>query len=445
MIAKTSSTAPPYTSGAGAPIAPILAINFVGSLGFSIVLPFLVFLVTRWGGNGLIYGVMGATYSAFQLIGAPLLGRWSDTHGRRKILLLSQGGTLLAWIVLFIALFLPEHPLLEMDGRILGKFTITVPLVLLFFARAADGLTGGNISVANAYLADITPEEERSKNFGRMAMSSNLGFIIGPALAGLLGATALGERIPVLAALLISVVAMLMIFFRLPESRPCVLKADPEQPSLHKVLSPDQKECFEMKGAASVSTREIFRLRCVPSLLAVYFLVMLGFNFFYASFPVHAARGLAWSVVGTGIFFAVLSALMALVQGPLLARASQVWSDETMVTVGSLVLTTSFLFFVSPRTELVYAGAALMALGNGLMWPSILSMLSKAAGAKYQGAVQGLAGSVGAVASIVGLLGGGAAYGFLDARVFFLSAVAIMLVFLLSLRAARYQVDDGTS
>jgi MFS family permease len=116
-----------------------------------------------------------------------------------------------------------------------------------------------------------------------------------------------------------------------------------------------------------------------------------------------------------------------------------------MVTMGSLVLTASFLFFVSPRTELIYAGAALMALGNGVMWPSILSMLSKAAGAKYQGAVQGLAGSVGAVASIVGLLGGGAAYGFLDARVFFLSAVAILAVFCLSLRAARYQVDDGTS
>jgi MFS family permease len=73
--------------------------DFVGTLGFSIVLPFLVFLVTRWGGNALIYGVLGATYSTFQLVGAPVLGRWSDLHGRRRILLLSQLGTLLSWLV----------------------------------------------------------------------------------------------------------------------------------------------------------------------------------------------------------------------------------------------------------------------------------------------------------------------------------------------------------
>ena len=101
--------------------------------------------------------------------------------------------------------------------------------MVVFVARAADGLTGGNVSVANAYLADITSEEERSTNFGKMAVSTNLGFILGPAIAGLLGATALGELLPVVAALGISVVATLIIAFRLarvaalclePRSRP---------------------------------------------------------------------------------------------------------------------------------------------------------------------------------------------------------------------------------
>ena len=81
-------------------LTPLLAVNFVGSLGFSIVLPFLVFLVTRWGGNALIYGLVGATYSAFQLVGAPVLGRWSDRYGRRRILLLSQLGTVASWVIL---------------------------------------------------------------------------------------------------------------------------------------------------------------------------------------------------------------------------------------------------------------------------------------------------------------------------------------------------------
>ena len=84
-------------------IYPILIVNFVGTLGFSIVLPFLVFLVKRWGGNALVYGLMGSTYSLFQLVGAPILGRWSDRYGRRRILLLSQLGTLTSWLVFLFA------------------------------------------------------------------------------------------------------------------------------------------------------------------------------------------------------------------------------------------------------------------------------------------------------------------------------------------------------
>ena len=170
---------------------PILSINFVGTLGFSIVLPFLVFLVTRWGGNAVVYGIMGATYSVFQLIGAPVLGRWSDLYGRRRILLASHLGTLFSWLLFLVALYLPVVALWHVESSILGTFTVTLPLLVLFVARALDGATGGNISVANAYLADITPETDRSRNFGRMAVSSNLGFVFGPALAGILAGCAL--------------------------------------------------------------------------------------------------------------------------------------------------------------------------------------------------------------------------------------------------------------
>jgi len=241
-------------------LLPVLSVNFVGTLGFSIVMPFLVFLVTKWGGNALVYGLIGATYSAFQLIGAPILGRWSDRYGRRKILLLSQLGTLISWLIFLIAFFVPVRIVEDIDSTIMGQFTLTLPLILLFLARAADGITGGNVSVANAYLADITDEEDRSKNFGRMALSGNLGFVLGPALAGLLGATIYGEILPVVAALLISILATLIIVFGLKEFDPCVLTRVPTPRSMRKVFGQEHKECFSIRDPEKVNFRTILRL-----------------------------------------------------------------------------------------------------------------------------------------------------------------------------------------
>ena len=121
-------------------------------------------------------------------------------YGRKKVLLLSNVGTLVGWIIFFIAFFLPVANIFSINSAIIGTFVITLPIVVLFFAGSLDGITGGNISVANAYLADVSSDKNRSKNFGKMAISSNLGFIVGPALAGVLGGTIYKEILPVLAA-----------------------------------------------------------------------------------------------------------------------------------------------------------------------------------------------------------------------------------------------------
>jgi MFS family permease len=420
--------------GQGVSLAPLLSVNFVGTLGFSIVLPFLVFLVTDWGGNALVYGVMGATYSAFQLVGAPVLGRWSDTYGRRKILLLSQLGTLFSWVVLFVALYLPVTELWRGETGLLGSFTLTLPLLILFVARALDGLTGGNISVANAYLADVTPEEKRSINFGKMAISANLGFILGPALAGVLGGTRWGEAGPVGAALVISVVATLIILVKLPESTPCAITENPERANVRKIFGHEQRDCFGPPSATRPSIKQIFSIEMVPYLLVLYFLVMLGFNFFYIAFPIYASKGLEWTVTKIGIFFSAMSLAMIVAQGPVLRRAAMRWSNRSLVVSGSLLLSVSFLFFMSSSTAVLFAGAVLLALGNGLMWTSLLAILSNRAGSQYQGAVQGFAGSSGAVASILGLLIGGVMFDRIGSIVFVFSAIILFAVFLLSFR-----------
>ena len=407
---------------------PILLVNFIGTLGFSIVLPFLVTLVNRFGGNALIYGVMGATYSAFQLVGAPILGRWSDRYGRRKVLLVSQLGTLASWVVFLSALYLPRTPIVDVDSVVLGAFAITLPLVVLFFARALDGLTGGNVSVANAYLADVTEESERKMNFGKMAVAGNLGFIVGPTLAGLLGATRYGEIVPVAIALVISVVASAVIAFYLPESRACVLKAPPEGTTFRKVFGQEHKDCFEIDGGAKVGLKQVLAIPQVPFLLFLYFLIFLGFNLFYTAFPVHAIRGLGWAITDIGLFFSFLGLTTVLVQGPLLAKLGPKISDRALTAIGAAILGTGFLFFTSPSRPVLYAGAALFSLGNGLMWPSFMALLANAAGERFQGAVQGIGSSVGSLASIVGLIVGGVLYETLGRGTFVGSTVLIYLV-----------------
>ncbi|MCG8605569.1 MFS transporter [bacterium] len=420
-------------------IYPILLVHFIGTLGFSLVLPFLVFLVTKFGGNAQIYGVLGATYPAFQLIGAPILGKWSDIYGRRRVLLLSQAGTLLSWLIFLAALLLPIHTMTTVDSKTLGQFTLTVPLLILFLARALDGLTGGNISVANAYMADITEDEDRSQNFGKMAIASNLGFIIGPTLAGLLGGTVLQETLPVLAAAGISLTATLVIAFHLPESRPCVMQQSPEPSPVRKVFGQENKDCFDLEGAGDVSLKQVLSLRNIPYLLMLYFFIFLGFTFFYTAFPIHVAQELNWSIGQLGIFFSFLSGLMILVQGPVLSRLTKRFSDARMIIVGNLILGTNFILMTSSEILLIYLAAVFFAFGNGLMWPSVLSMLSKVAGDKYQGSVQGFAGSFGSLASIFGLIIGGVLYGAVGATTFLVSAVIIYLIFLLSFRLVKIE------
>ena len=415
-------------------IVPILLVNFIGTLGYSIILPFLVVLVIKFGGNELIYGILGASYSFFQLLGAPILGSWSDRFGRKKILLLSQAGTFLAWVLFAIALVIPNTELVRIGSPTPGVVTLTLPLVVLFAARALDGITGGNVSVANAYLADVTAEEDRKSNFGKMAASANIGFIIGPALAGLLGATAFGELVPVVLAMCVSLFAIFVIALMLRESRPCTINRPVDERRIKKVLGQEHKECYKMAGADRIGLMEVLRLKHIRFALVLYFLIFLAFNFFYVSFPVHAVQTLQWSLLQLGIFFSVLSFVMVCVQGPVLGKISNKFSDGVLTIAGSIMLAASFFLLTSGNIVVIYAAVLLFSGGNGIMWPSFLSLLSKAAGQQYQGAVQGFASSAGSLASIIGLIVGGFVYGMIGVATFMIPGVLLLVIFGLSFR-----------
>lgn len=409
-----------------ASIFPILLVNFVGTMGFSIVLPFIVILVLKLGGNELSYGFLSATYSFFQLIGAPILGDWSDKFGRRKILLLSEAGSLAAWILFLIALYLPVKEL-AIHAQALKVFAHTIPLLLLFIARAVDGLTGGNISVANAYLADISTKEDRKRNFGQMSASANIGFIVGPALAGILGATALGISLPIMAAIFVSLLSLTTIAFGLKDVSPKTVKAPVNGSDAQIALAAAPGKANLVKPGKT-NFMAILRLPYISYFLVLYFLIYLGFNFFYVAFPVYAVQQLKWNVLQLGIFFAVLSGVMVIVQGPVLSKIALRVSGSILVITGNLLLAVSFALFCSSSIVLLYLGLLFFAFGNGIMWPSFLALLANASEDRYQGVIQGLASSTGSLASIIGLVSGAFLYRVMGSAIFLVTTGFMVLI-----------------
>ena len=420
------------------PLLPILLVNFIGTLGFSIVLPFLIFLVMKFGGDAVVYSLLAATYPAFQLLGSPILGKWSDVYGRKKVLLLSNAGTALGWILFLIALVIPYEGTLNVNFVYFGTVMISVPLLFIFLARAIDGITGGNISVANAYLSDVSSDQNRSNNFGKMAISSNLGFILGPALAGILGGTIYGALLPVSTALILSIVTIGVIGFLLKESKP---KSNQilisQEGTIRKVFSQECKNCIPPAIGVALKFTDVFKLKHVSFLLILYFLIFLGFNVYYSSFPTHAANALHWSVTQLGIFYAILSGVMVFIQGPVLKKALKKFSEEKLVFIGSVILGANFVSFYSNNIIFICTAVVLFAVGNGLMWPSFMSILSKRAGTVHQGAVQGIAGSFGGIASIIGLIAGGVLYNLIGGATFLVSAAIIFSVFVMSFRLSK--------
>ncbi|MEL6972838.1 MAG: MFS transporter [Bacteroidota bacterium] len=418
-------------------VFPVLMVNFIGMMGYSLIIPILVFLVQDFGGNEFIYGILGSIYPAFQLIGAPLLGRWSDEVGRKWVLIISQAGTFLAWILFIVALLLPRVDLFQIDSEYLGAFALSTPLIVLFVARALDGLTGGNVSVANAYLADISTDENRKSNFGLMASSTSLGFILGPALAGILSATILGTLLPVIIAAVISMLAIFVISRFLPESNPNAVDAKMSILSIRKLFHIEHKECYEMTDCPDTTLRSILRTPGMPILFFIYFFNFLGFSFFYAGFPIFASTILEWSPAELGIFLTVSSLIMVIFQGPVLTYLGPRISEGWLVMIGSLLIGLSFVSMTFATTAAVYLANVLLSIGNGIMWPSFLSIFAQRSDPSKQGTIMGYGNSTGSLASIFGLILGGILFSRIGPSVFFLGATLLFCITVASVGLVR--------
>ena len=291
----------------------VFVIVFIDLLGFGLILPLLPFYADNYGASPTVVGLLAASYAAAQLVGAPVLGRLSDRYGRRPVLLVSIAGTALGFLLLGLADPLGRFLAGLLPSGLLGEnavgVTNAVILGILFFSRILDGVTGGNISVAQAYITDITDEENRARGLGLIGAAFGLGFIIGPAVGGILSS---GERyaVPAFFAAGLAFLNWIAVLLWLPESLTAEIRAQLAQLPSRSILS------------ISELWRALSRPRFGP-LLHIRLFYGLAFATFTGVFALYAQYRLGLDATQSGYLLAYVGLLVVLVQGVAIGRLSK--------------------------------------------------------------------------------------------------------------------------
>lgn len=358
------------------PLLVIFLTILVNLVGFGIIIPLLPFYAQTFGASPLAIGLLFASFSVSQLIASPLLGHWSDTWGRRPVLILSLAGTVVSFVMLALA-----HS-----------------LAMLFAARIVDGLSGGNITTARAYIGDIATDENRAKYFGMLGAAFGLGFVIGPGLGGLF--SHISYTAPIWAAAVITLAAMVLAWVWLPET-------------VHRVTA--------VAGSPWKALRELGTRANLRVLLTVDFLYWASFAVYQTTFALFGARRFGFDAVHVGYILAAFGMLGVVVQGALVAPIARRLGEKRMLVVGLVLAALSW-----GGTALVYSVPLFLlmlvpsAFGVGFCNPSLVSLVSAAAGKHEQGRVQGAAGALESLGRTIGpvwgngvlqVFGEGAAYG----------------------------------
>jgi DHA1 family tetracycline resistance protein-like MFS transporter len=337
------------------PLAILALIVLVDLLGFTLVMPLLAPFAEHYEFPEWKIGLLFSSYQACQLVAGPILGRLSDRYGRRPLLVFSQAGTALSFLILGLS----------------RDFTT------MLLARMLDGASGGNILVAQAYVADVTAPEDRARGMGLIGMAFGLGFVLGPLLGGLLLCLPLPDdqrlRVPFLVAAVFSTLAWVLVLIRLPEP---VAEKHPAR-----------------EAARVVSRRGILdtiRLPGVGLLVLSAFLAVLAFASFEGTFALFLGRRLNWDARTAAFAFAGTGFCSALVQGGLIRRLVPRFGEPRLIVVGLLLACCGFACLALVASPAQLAGALfLLAVGQGLTGPSISGLLSRITPMSEQGAVFG--------------------------------------------------------
>jgi MFS transporter, DHA1 family, tetracycline resistance protein len=363
-------------------LATIFAIVFTDLLGFSLILPLLPFYAEKYGASAAIVGLLVASYALAQLIASPLLGRWSDRIGRRPVLLVSITGTILGFLLLGLA---------EPIGKAVVGTSAGV-LAVLFVSRIIDGLTGGNLTVAQAYISDVTDEKNRAKALGMIGAAFGLGFIIGPVVGGVLSQW--GYAVPAFVAAGLATINLLAAFLFLPES-----------------LTEEKRMAAQNRPRASFSLkalREALDRPRVGPLLHIRLFFALASAMFQTIFALYAQARLGLDSQATGYLLGYVGLLVVLVQGVLIGRLTARYSERQLIFASTILLTGSFLgWALTPSLPVLLIVLIPMSVGTGVMNTVVNSALTKSVYPEEIGGTLGLSAALESLSRVIAPTVGG--------------------------------------
>jgi DHA1 family tetracycline resistance protein-like MFS transporter len=352
--------------------SPLLAIFLIVSvdvLGLTIILPLLPFYAEKLGATPAVVGLLVSTYALCQLIAGPILGRMSDRTGRRPLLLVSQLGTFIGFLIL----------------------AYSKVLWLVFLSRVIDGATAGNLSLAQAYISDVTEPENRAKSFALIGIAFGMGFLAGPAISGFL--SQYSYQYPIFAAAALSATSILCTYFLLPSSIPARTSEDGGPARRFTVLDWG-------------SYLRYFRTPGIAPLLWQFLAFALTFSLFMTGFPLFAERRFVWQghpfgPKQVGYVYAYLGFLGVILQGGLMGRLVKMFGEINLVRAGfffAMVGLAVLGFTYGIPLLLVVSAAA--SLGTGMNRPALTSLITQRAARSEQGVVLGLTQSLNSISQI---------------------------------------------
>ena len=381
-------------------LATVFLVVMIDLLGFGIVLPLLPFYAQEFAASAVMIGLLYSVYSFMQLIFSPIWGSWSDRIGRRPIMLMSTAGAVIAYVI----------------------FGLAESLGVLFFSRIVAGMMGGNISTAQAYIADVTDSENRARGLGLIGAAFGIGFVIGPATATALIHPTFHEMVanagfvqfsewmssnrfalPGFFAAFLSLCSFLMVLFKLPET---VDTSKPREAAFRRpsVFTPRfWKLLSEQKGKSA-------RGYLIPLVIG-FFLLSFGESSLYSAFPLFAEGELGMTAEEVGIQFFYIGIIAVVVQGFLIKPLTNIFAEEKLFMVGNVLMVIGLGLIPLAHNMLTLAlFLGIMALGKSLNTPTITSLISKEADDDNVGAVMGASQGLSGLGRMIGPTWGGALF-----------------------------------